>query len=150
MQHQHRNDPLQGRSPVAHCSVWPQTPSYRHTQARCVVSTVDTADERASRDSSTSLPAIITPLAFQEDNRLIPAAPIHHGTPLIDVQSGSDLRFWPRLLSLVKHTEEQTLLPQVVQKLGRRIDAGDQEVIPRARARHVQQVALGVVHFLQI
>ena len=39
---------------------------------------------------------------------------------------------------------------QVVQKLRGRGDAGNQQVIPRPGAGHIQQVALGVVNLLKI
>ncbi len=39
---------------------------------------------------------------------------------------------------------------QVIEKLGCRGNARDKQMIPRSRARDVQQVTLGVVHLLQI
>lgn len=39
---------------------------------------------------------------------------------------------------------------EIVQKFRRGLDAGHQQVIPRACAGHVEQVALGVVDFLQV
>jgi hypothetical protein len=39
---------------------------------------------------------------------------------------------------------------QIVEKLGRRLDAGDEQMIPRSGAGDIEQVALGVVDFLQV
>jgi hypothetical protein len=40
--------------------------------------------------------------------------------------------------------------PQVIQEFRRRLDACDEEMIACSRAGDVEQVALGVIHFLQI
>ena len=40
--------------------------------------------------------------------------------------------------------------PQVVEELGRRLDRADRKLIARPGARHVEQLSLRVVHFLQI
>ena len=43
-----------------------------------------------------------------------------------------------------------TALRDIVQELGNRLDASDQQMIPSAGARDVQQVPFGVVDFLQV
>ena len=40
--------------------------------------------------------------------------------------------------------------PQIIEKFRCRFDARDQQMIPRAGARNVEQVAFGVVDFFQI
>jgi hypothetical protein len=42
------------------------------------------------------------------------------------------------------------ILHEVVQKFRYRIDAGNQQTIPGAGAGDIEQVALGVINFLQI